>query len=98
MSKTKIVVALGAVVLGISAFLATHATKKFAGAGSAYFKNSGGTIVTLYHGVSNGTVNLTVNSPGTNRTAFYRTNVSSSHIYTLYGTKSGLTLSNKLYL
>lgn len=88
MTKRKLLIAAGPVVLAIAAFLTTSANRKFAGAVSAYFFTSGGKIATLFKAQSSSVSNLTsAGSP--NKTAFFSTSVNVTH--TLFKTKASST-------
>ena len=90
MSKRKIFISAGAIVLGVVGFLATSANKKFAGVKTAWFRTAGAaqTFVTLFHGIAANALHLTTTVTA-GRTAFFQTGTA---VHTLFATNSTTTL------
>ena len=87
MTKRKLFLACGTLVLAVSGFLATHANKKYAATLSAYFRTTTtSAFITLFKGLTLGTMHLTTVA-FTNHTAFFRSKSMATGNKTLFATK-----------
>lgn len=94
MTKGKIFVGAGTLILAVTAFLTTSANKKYSKAVSAYFKTGVSSAVqTVFKNYNGSTLLTTVK--GTHKTAFFQTVGGGS--WTLYKSNSSGTLSGVLY-
>ena len=90
MSKKKIFLAAGSIVLAIVGFFTASAHRRFAASATAYFNNGTGTYVTLFSGNSNSVLTLV---KGTNsKTAFFYTGTSKHTLWANKTHTSGHTL------
>jgi len=98
MKKSKFFIAIGALALTVSAFIAKANSPKYAGTSSAYFQTSGGAWNTLFKNLtspSNAPLLTTINS-GSFRSLYVCSNGISKGLYKTKSTAAGNRILVKL--